>query len=388
MDEAKNTQKRRRKGAGSITKKVNGTYLGRISISGYEPYSCTGTSKKEVEKKLEDFRIRTLKQEVIPQRIFVNAYIESWLENVKKPSLKASSYDRLERTYLTQIKHSQVGRCQLGNITAKDIQRLLNDKSQTLSYSSIKKIYELLNGCFEYAVVSRAMNYNPVYAVQMPKKENIVKETKQMEVFTNDELMRIEQVAGILYQSGEVRYKHAWFFILLANTGLRAGEAIALTWDNVDLEKGFIYVRQNASVVQERSHDSEKRYKVIITTVKTKNGERVVPCNTKAKQALEWLKNYQETHRIKSNYVVCNDKGELLSQQTLPKILKAILKAADVPYRSVHSFRHTFATNLIQAGVDVKVVSQLLGHSSVKITYDTYVHVGVDSAIDAVSRLN
>lgn len=108
MDEAKNTQKRRRKGAGSITKKVNGTYLGRISISGYEPYSCTGTSKKEVEKKLEDFRIRTLKQEVIPQRIFVNAYIESWLENVKKPSLKASSYDRLERTYLTQIKHSQV----------------------------------------------------------------------------------------------------------------------------------------------------------------------------------------------------------------------------------------------------------------------------------------
>lgn len=208
-----------------------------------------------------------------------------------------------------------------------------------------------------------------------------------MEVFTNDELMRIEQVAGILYQSGEVRYKHAWFFILLANTGLRAGEAIALTWDNVDLEKGFIYVRQNASVVQERSHDSEKRYKVIITTVKTKNGERVVPCNAKAKQALEWMRSYQETHHIKSKYVDCNDKGELLSQQTLPKILKAILFAANVPYRSVHSFRHTFATNLIQAGVDVKVVSQLLGHSSVKITYDTYVHMGMDRAVEAVARI-
>lgn len=388
MDETKNTPKRRRKGAGSITKKANGTYLGRISISGYEPYSCTGTSKREVEKKLEEFRIRTLRQEVIPQRIFVNAYIEEWLKNVKKPSLKASSYDRLESTYLTQIKYSQVGRCQLGNITAMDIQRLLNEKSQTLSYSSIKKIYELLNGCFEYAVVSRTMNYNPVHAVQMPKKENIAKETKQMEVFTTEELMQIEQVAGILYQSGEVRYKHAWFFIFLANTGLRAGEAIALTWDNVDLKQGLIYVRQNASVVRERSHGSEKRYKVIITTVKTKKGERVVPCNAKAKQALEWMKNYQETHHIKSEYVDCNDKGELLSQQTLPKILKAILLAANIPYRSVHSFRHTFATNLIHAGVDVKVVSQLLGHSSVKITYDTYVHVGVDSAIDAVNRLN
>ena len=70
-----------------------------------------------------------------------------------------------------------------------------------------------------------------------------------MSVFSKEELVRIEDVAAITYQSGEVRYKHVWFFILLANTGLRAGEAIALTWDNVDLEKGFIYVRKNASVV-------------------------------------------------------------------------------------------------------------------------------------------
>lgn len=387
MEEKETTKKRRKKGAGSIMRKANGTYLGRITILGYEPFSCTGATKKEVERKLEEFKIRTLKKEIIPQRIFVSSYIESWLENVKKPSLKASSFDRLERTYLTQIKDSRVGRCQLGNLTSMDVQGLINEKSRTLSYSSLKKIYELLNGCFEYAVICREMDFNPVRAVQMPKKENLNKKEKQMSVFSKEELVRIEDVAAITYQSGEVRYKHVWFFILLANTGLRAGEAIALTWDNVDLEKGFIYVRKNASVVQDRSHDSEKRYKVIITTVKTKNGERVVPCNAKAKQALEWMRSYQETHHIKSKYVDCNDKGELLSQQTLPKILKAILFAANVPYRSVHSFRHTFATNLIQAGVDVKVVSQLLGHSSVKITYDTYVHMGMDRAVEAVARI-
>ena len=375
MVEKETMKKRRKKGEGSITMKENGTYLGRITIAGYEPFSCTGATKKEVERKLEEFKIRTLKKEVIPQKIFVNSYIEKWLETVKRPSLKAASFDRLERT------------CQLGNITSMDVQGLINEKSRTLSYSSLKKIYELLNGCFEYAVICREMDFNPVRAVQMPKKENLNKKEKQMSVFSKEELARIENVAAITYQSGEVRYKHVWFFILLANTGLRAGEAIALTWDNVDLEKGFIYVRQNASVVQERSHDSEKRYKVIITTVKTKNGERIVPCNAKAKQALEGMRSYQETHHIKSKYVDCNDKGELLSQQTLPKILKAILKAADVPYRSVHSFRHTFATNLIQAGVDVKVVSQLLGHSSVKITYDTYVHMGVDRAVEAVARI-
>ena len=383
MEEKETTKKRRKKGAGSIMRKANGTYLGRIAISGYEPFSCTGATKKEVERKLEEFKIRTLKKEVIPQKIFVNTYIEKWMETVKRPSLKAASFDRLERTYLTQIKDSRVGRCQLGNITSMDVQGLINEKSRTLSYSSLKKIYELLNGCFEYAVICREMDFNPVRAVQMPKKENLNKKEKQMGVFSKEELTRIENVAAITYQSGEVRYRHTWFFLLLANTGLRAGEAIALRWDNIDLDKGFIHVKQNASVVKCRD-GKENKYQVVITTVKTKTGNRIVPCNEKALRALQ---DYQKSHHIHSDYVDCNDKGELLSQQTLPKILKAILKAADVPYRSVHSFRHTFATNLIQAGVDVKVVSQLLGHSSVKITYDTYVHMGVDRAIEAVKRI-
>lgn len=386
MEEKETTKKRRKKGAGSIMRKANGTYLGRIAISGYEPFSCTGATKKEVERKLEEFKIRTLKKEVIPQKIFVNTYIEKWMETVKRPSLKAASFDRLERTYLTQIKDSRVGRCQLGNITSMDVQGLINEKSRTLSYSSLKKIYELLNGCFEYAVICREMDFNPVRAVQMPKKENLNKKEKQMGVFSKEELTRIENVAAITYQSGEVRYRHTWFFLLLAKTGLRAGEAIALRWDNIDLDKGFIHVKQNASVVKCRD-GKENKYQVVITTVKTKTGNRIVPCNEKALQALRALQDYQKSHHIHSDYVDCNDKGELLSQQTLPKILKAILKAADVPYRSVHSFRHTFATNLIQAGVDVKVVSQLLGHSSVKITYDTYVHMGVDRAIEAVKRI-
>lgn len=386
MEEKETTKKRRKKGAGSIMRKANGTYLGRIAISGYEPFSCTGATKKEVERKLEEFKIRTLKKEVIPQKIFVNTYIEKWMETVKRPSLKAASFDRLERTYLTQIKDSRVGRCQLGNITSMDVQGLINEKSRTLSYSSLKKIYELLNGCFEYAVICREMDFNPVRAVQMPKKENLNKKEKQMGVFSKEELTRIENVAAITYQSGEVRYRHTWFFLLLANTGLRAGEAIALRWDNIDLDKGFIHVKQNASVVKCRD-GKENKYQVVITTVKMKTGNRIVPCNEKALQALRALQDYQKSHHIHSDYVDCNDKGELLSQQTLPKILKAILKAADVPYRSVHSFRHTFATNLIQAGVDVKVVSQLLGHSSVKITYDTYVHMGVDRAIEAVKRI-
>lgn len=381
-------KKRRKKGQGSITQKSNGTYIGRMSISGYEPYSCVGSTKKEVEKKLEAFRLRTLKNEVIPQKIMVRDYIETWLSNVKMPSLKPASYDRLERTYQDHIKNSPVGRCQMGSIKARDIQKLINEKSVTLSYSSLKKIYELLNACFNHAVAVRDMDFNPVGAVHMPKKENLAKQTKSIEIFSMEELEKIEEAAKIVYKTGEPRYRHANLFVLLANTGLRAGEALALTWENVDMEKRLIHVRQSASTVKDREDGAEKKNKVIITTVKTKTGNRTVPCNEKAMEALQWMKRYQEEHNIHSNYVDCNNKGETLRQQTLPKILKAILEAVGIPYKNVHSFRHTFATNLIEAGVDVKVVSQLLGHSSVKITYDTYVHPKLDYAVEAVNLLD
>lgn len=381
---------RRKKGQGSIFKRSNGTYTGRIKIAGYDPFSCTGATQKEVEKKLEAFRKKTLKEEVIPQRRMVRDYIEHWLYNVKKKSLKPSSFDRLERTYLNQIKNSHVGRCQLGNITSSDIQELINEKSETLAYSTVKKVRDLLNSCFRYAVANREMSFNPVDAVLMPKQENMAKQTKGIQIFTNQELEKIEKISTVTYSNGELRYKHANFFLFLANTGLRAGEALALTWEDVDFDQRVIHIQKNASCVKNRgdADGTGKKYRVIITTAKTQKGKREVPLNDKALAALQGLKEYQETHHIQSPYIDCNDKGEILKQQTLPKILKRILEAADVPYRNVHSFRHTFATNLVDAKVDIKIISQMMGHSSVKVTYDTYVHPKLDRAYDAVKRLD
>lgn len=290
MQEKETTKKRRKKGEGSITQKENGTYLGRISISGYDPFSCVGATRKEVEKKMEAFRISTLKGEVVPKKVLVNNYIESWLLDVKKPSLKPASYDRLERTYQNQIKDSLVGRCQLGNIRTIDIQKLINDKSQSLSYSSLKKIYELLNSCFNHAVAIRDMDFNPVMAVKMPKKENLKKQTKTIDVFSARELEEIERVAAISYRTGREKYKHVYLFILLANTGMRAGEALALTWKDVDIEKRLIHVNKSASMVVDRDGETGKKYKTIITTVKSRSGNRVIPCNEKAMEALDYLK--------------------------------------------------------------------------------------------------
>ena len=384
----KETTKRRKKGEGSIRRKENGTYVGRISVSGYDQFSCTGTSRKEVEKKLAEFRMKTLRKEIIAERVTVNVYLENWLENVKKPSLKASSYDRLERTYLNQIRDTPVGRCQLGSVTAMDLQRLINRYSLEYSYSTVKKVYELLHSSFQYAVNNREIAFNPVEVVTMPKRENVVKPTKEIQIFTSDELRKIEALSQVTYQTGRPRYKSAYLFIFLANTGLRAGEALALTWEDIDFERHMLTVNKSIATIKNRNAEEVEKYQVIVSTVKTRNGNRVIPLNEKSLIALLWMQRYQKENGIKTSYVFCTDMGNRMSQKTLPHLLSTVLNAANVPYRNVHSFRHTFATNLIGAGVDVKVVSQLLGHSSVKITYDTYVHIGNEQAIEAVKRLD
>lgn len=380
-------EKRRRKGAGSISKLASGKYRGRLTVEG-NVYSCVGNTETEVRKKLELQRKKIMKDEIIPERIFVGKFIEKWLIEVKKPALKSSSYDRLERTYENHIRKNRIARCQLGNVTAMDVQLLINEVTSKLSYSSIKKVYELLNACFEYAVASRQMVYNPVKAVQMPKEENLAKRTKKMPVFLMEELEKIEALAKSDDEEIVSRLRYVYFFIFLANTGLRIGEALALSWENVDFEKNRIYITKNMSRIKERSPEAERKTTVILTSVKTKQGNRTIPCNAKAVAALHWLKKYQQERSIVSKFVICNDSGDFMSQSNIPRNLQIILKMAHVEYKNVHAFRHSFATNLINAGVDIKTVSVLMGHASVKVTMDTYVHENLDRAIDAVGRLS
>lgn len=93
------TSTRKRKGAGNIQKKANGSYLGLHRITGYDTYYYTGTSEKDVQKNLNEFYEKTQRQEIIARKETVNTYIERWLENVKRHTMKPASYDRLERTY-------------------------------------------------------------------------------------------------------------------------------------------------------------------------------------------------------------------------------------------------------------------------------------------------
>ena len=380
---------RRKKGTGNIVKKSNGTYLGKIKVSGYDVFYYTGTSEKEVQKKLAEFHALTQRKEIVPRRQTVNEYIEVWLRNIKKPSMKPASFDRLERTFENQIKNTQVGRSQLGNLTTLEIQMLINSYTQTLSYSSLKKIYNLLNDCLRYAVAVRDLSFNPVDGVRLPKKENLSIATKVIQILNSEDLQKLENAQYSSCSNGKPRFRYAPAYVLIANTGLRSGEALALTWDKVDFDAQTITVSQNASRIKNRSENGtcQKGSQQIITSTKTQTGIRQIPLNSKALSALNMLRDHQLQENIQTNFVIATASGKMVVQNSFYQIFQKMQRSLGMQPVTVHALRHTFASNLIKANVDIKVVSQLMGHSSVKITYDTYVHTDLRRAASAVMAL-
>lgn len=382
---SKNT--RRQKGSGTIEKKPNGKYLGKLRVSGYDTFYYTGKTEKEVQKKLNQFKSMTEREEIIPRKQTVNSYIKNWLMTVKKPTMKPASFDRLERTFEKQIENTRVGRSQLGTLTTLEIQTLLNSYARTLSYSTIKKVYGLLNNCFRYAVAVRDIPHNPVDGVFLPKEENLAIQTKTIQIMADSDLQRLEAAMNSTYSNGLPRYRYAAAYVLIANTGLRSGEALALTWDKVDFSSRTITISQNASRIKRRENEILAGSEQIITTTKTKSGIRKIPINEKALTALNQLKKAQKEQNIQTDFVIATSKGNMVVQNSFYRIFQNLQKTLGITPVTVHALRHTFASNLINAGVDVKVASQLLGHSSVKITYGTYVHTDLSQAFSAVKKL-
>ena len=160
----------------------------------------------------------------------------------------------------------------------------------------------------------------------------------------------------------------------MIETGLRSGEALALRWREVDIERHRCHVC--ATVVN--PHLPSKAY--VQDTPKTDSSIRTVPLNVRATSILNAMKR-----RANSEFVF-GDQNRL-EYPTLIRTVKKMCSTAGVPYRGAHVFRHTFATNCYYKGIDIKILSKLLGHSDVKITYNTYINLYGDGFDDMYAAL-
>ena len=183
------------------------------------------------------------------------------------------------------------------------------------------------------------------------------------------------------YKNGNYKYRLGYVVILDINTGLRIGELLGLRWSDIDFKNRTLTVSINRIRMKNREKDALKKYlDVDQRATKTKSGQRKMYLNDDAYNALQ--KIYEITGNEK--YVLTTETHKRCGQRNLDRMLRKIAVSAGLEDKQYgfHALRHTFASLLFANGEDVKVVSELLGHSDVQITYNTYIHL-----IDESKRL-
>ncbi|WP_216870777.1 tyrosine-type recombinase/integrase [Modestobacter excelsi] len=229
-----------------------------------------------------------------------------------------------------------------------------------LAESTIRSAYTVLRAILDTAVRDGAMTTTPSAAVRRPKVKS--KEATHLTP---------TQVAELLSAAHQSRY--ATLFELLVHTGLRRGEALSLRWSDVDLDRGTLRVRGTLARIDGA---------LLVTEPKTAKSQRVVPLSDPAAELLRNVQHVQATERQlagstwhETGFVFTTGTGEPCDPRNALRAFKAAAARAGIPDASLHTLRHSAACVMLTHGVPLKVVSDILGHSSIAITVDVYGHV-------------
>ncbi len=379
----------RHKGEGTIRKRGNNLWEGRITI-GYDEdgrqkrKSFYGSTKKEVKMKMKPTEEELGAGIDLYNQPFFYEWLTLWFDMYKKPNLKPASIELFEGVMEKYIKPSKLSELYVNEIDGLDIQVFLNGLATELSKTSIKRIRSLINNALKQAVLAKLVIYNCCEATIVPHGTEIhdFDEDEVIEFFT---LHEQKQMTEYLLKKEKDKKLRA-IVLLTLYTGLRLGEVIGLRESDMDLKKRELKVRGSVRRVREG---------LIYQKPKTKSSIRTVPIPSNVISVLREYKDFSEQQRAVSGsiYNDCGlffktDIGNILDPRNVRRAFQRMLTRADLSERKFHALRHTYATRLMELGENPKVVQKLLGHSNITITLNIYSHVTEEKKESAAEKLN
>ena len=308
---------------------------------------------------LDNYRSPQAEGEIkMDENATVMEFIEIWLETFKKNSVKTASFGRLV-TSKNALVNYDISQKKIGEVSFFDIQRYINQLVEDgYSLSNIKKQLRIVTSPLKLAAAMRIIQADPSIGVKLPNETKVKKQTKNIIAYTNDEQERLfKRVAVSPFNPGYLA------ILFMIETGLRSGELLALKWKDVELDRSRVHV--HATILNPMSNVNA----IYQDSPKTKSSNRIVPLTPKAKAILKRLMEDRQTEWV------FESGGRRYSYKQLMYQTKKLCRESDVPYYGEHVFRHTFATNCYYKGIDVKILSRLMGHSSVSVTYNTYINL-------------
>ena len=286
----------------------------------------------------------------------VAEFLANWLES-EKESVRESTHERRKEIIRLHV-NPYIGSTRLTKLNALHVQRLYAPKlEEGLSPGTVRLIHANLSKALQKAVRWRLVVANVARAATAPK--NTAEEVKPL---------TREQVKQLLDAARGDRFEA--LYVLAVTCGLRRGELLGLRYEDIDLRRSTLQVRRSLS-------------KGKVNLPKTSKSRRSIKLS---RIALEALKRHKMRQTVLSEWVFCTNKGQpISSQQLLWKAWEDVRREAQLPEGThLHQLRHTCATLLLQENVHPKLVSSLLGHSTIKQTLDTYSHV-LDNMLGSVA---
>jgi integrase len=357
--------KKRGNGEGSIHRRKGGGWCTQYTVytaDGRKRKTLYGKTRQEVATKLaKALSDRESGLNFDAEGLKLGEYLSRWLEDSVKDTVRNTTYARYEQISRTHIV-PMLGSVKLKTLSPTHVRSLYKEKLSSLSPRTVQYIHVTLHKALKQAVNDGLIPRNATEAVKPPQVRR-----KEIRPLTP------EQVKVLLDAASGDRLEA--LYTLAVHTGLRQGELLGLKWEDVDLESGSLHVKRTLTTAKGGPR---------LAAPKTKGSRRRVSLTRGAMDALRahLARQLQEIDRAGSLWqenglVFASETGDHLDRRDLTsRQFKPLLKRANLPQKTrFHDLRHTCATLLLTKNVNPKVVSEMLGHSNIAITLDTYSHV-------------
>jgi len=388
---------KRRNGEGTYgVKEIKGVkYHYYRDVNGKYTYGKTVSIIKEKIKTRKSEEKFVPKNNTIKESTTFGEYILAWLTTIRKKdlgkNLEFTTYDSYEDAINGRIinytDYDLNGRS-LQSLTTDCFQDYLDSLAKKYAKGTIDKTWQLIKQCVKYGEIKGDIKPNLLSLVRKPTESNVAVKRKEIGIASIEDMDLLYKEGLRKFSNGRYIYGNASkVVILIMYTGMRVSEANGLKWKSIDLKNKNIKVENALVRIKNRDENTDTKYKLNYKNTKSLAGYRDIPMSDIAEEMIKYFDTYNKNH-TDNDYVCLNENMSPFTKDNVNKCIKRMCKNANCNSYSIHALRHSFGSVLLSKGVEIKIISELLGHSRIQTTYDIYLRVSKQDKIKSINLLN